>query len=171
MDAPAPHPKAEAFQRLSAQMKTFRRELLARANEVLASTEWAASDVRILDRLWHTGSMSQSELANELSLDQAMVSRAVHRLVKAGHLEVEIDPNDRRARRVSLSTAGRASFKATFEPLFVRMLDRFDAVPLEELEALVAAFTPVLQRLGVAPEQYERECGDGAVGSAERADG
>ena len=53
------------------------------------------------------GPMRVSDAAHKLSVDLSVASRQVNALLKAGYLEREADPNDRRAHLVRTSEAGR----------------------------------------------------------------
>src|SRR5689334_20740896 len=54
------------------------------------------------------GTHSISEIATTLRLSPAATSHLVDRLVKAGMVERKEDPDDRRAKRVAITDAGRA---------------------------------------------------------------
>lgn len=87
---------------------------LLRGMKDLSAQTIAASGVRIelagahlLSRLADLGPVRLTELAGALGLDPSSVSRQVTALERSGWLAREDDPTDRRATRLTLTSAGR----------------------------------------------------------------
>ncbi len=59
---------------------------------------------REIDRDW----LTQAEIAEKLDVSKPVMTRTVRTLLKAGLLSVEADKEDRRIKRLSLTSEGRA---------------------------------------------------------------
>jgi len=97
----------------------------------LGITEW-----RVMAVLGLSPGLSASELAQRTAMDKVAVSRAVARLVAAGRLQREVDPEDRRRAVLHLSPAGQAIY-AEVAPLALEFEQRlFGHLEPREREAL-----------------------------------
>lgn len=65
-----------------------------------------------LNALVHHDGIDQARLAEHVAVDRATLGGIVDRLEKKGLIERRVAPNDRRARILSLTVAGRALFEA-----------------------------------------------------------
>ncbi len=59
-------------------------------------------------RLKHGGKSGVSEIGGQMGVTNAAASQAVDRLVHLGLIERTEDPDDRRAKRLTLTQAGQA---------------------------------------------------------------
>jgi DNA-binding MarR family transcriptional regulator len=77
------------------------------------------------------------DIANQLLINPARVSRLIDRAEAAGLVERRVDPDDRRAQRVELTSAGEAKARV-FAPLMLGVLDEavFSTFTQAELDAL-----------------------------------
>ena len=77
------------------------------------------------------------DIANQLLINPARASRLIDRAEAAGLVERRVDPDDRRAQRVELTSAGEAKARV-FAPLMLGVLDEavFSTFTQSELEAL-----------------------------------
>jgi DNA-binding MarR family transcriptional regulator len=66
----------------------------------------------ILSRVARQGAPRITGLATELAMDRSTMSRNLAPLERLGLLTADIDPNDARSRRISLTTKGEAVLKA-----------------------------------------------------------
>ena len=90
--------------------------------------------------------MSISTLASHLHIGLPAASGLVERLVEAGYVERNPDPNDRRHQLVTLSHGGRA------------LVERFHELPSEQLAELIANLSvEELQGLRLGVAAIERE--------------
>ena len=60
----------------------------------------------VLEALWQNDGLTHSELAAQLHIRPATISRMVQRMEQAGFLERRSDPDDQRVSRVYLTRAG-----------------------------------------------------------------
>ena len=87
----------------------------------LSVPEW-----RVVAILGAFGRMTASEVVVRTAMDKVQVSRSVARLKEAGHLERQVDPEDRRRAHLSLTAAGQALYREVVpraEARFERLLD------------------------------------------------
>jgi DNA-binding MarR family transcriptional regulator len=63
--------------------------------------------VPLLSLLYRKEGLSQEEITRYLSIDKAATAKAVGKLLELGLIEREVDPEDARVRRISLTSTGR----------------------------------------------------------------
>lgn len=88
------------------QTNVLRREVLRPYFQEIGLTV-GQGQPRILNSLRKYGTMTQRELADRCFVDVTTISRTVDRLVDAGLLRKEIDPECRRACLISLTEDGK----------------------------------------------------------------
>jgi DNA-binding MarR family transcriptional regulator len=81
------------------------------------------SRLTILQVVEENADIRPSDVATEMQLSLSAVTRQIHTMVEAGHLELQTDPNDRRSVRVTLTPAG----KEELQRLVRKSYDRFAA--------------------------------------------
>ena len=64
--------------------------------------------INVLMRLFHEGNSGVSEIGEQLGVSNAAASQTVDRLVQLGMIRRTEDPDDRRAKRLKLTSKGRA---------------------------------------------------------------
>ncbi|MBE3560627.1 MAG: MarR family transcriptional regulator [Ktedonobacteraceae bacterium] len=84
------------------------------------------SRLLVLHELWHTGEISQTELASRLSMEGPLLTRFAKQMEAAGLITRRVDPHDNRFTLVSLASAG----KLTLEEIGTHA-DTFEAGLLE----------------------------------------
>ena len=80
----------------------------------------------ILSHIARTGTPPIGELAGALVMDRGALTHNLKPLERDGLVEIGIDPDDRRNRRVALTAAGRSKL-AESEPLWKRAQEGFEA--------------------------------------------
>lgn len=90
------HRWAEVFMQRS--MRDFRK--------FMDETGLTFPQINVLMRLHHGGSCGVSSLAERMAISNAAASQLVDRLVQMGYIERREDPQDRRAKILSLTPAG-----------------------------------------------------------------
>jgi MarR family 2-MHQ and catechol resistance regulon transcriptional repressor len=88
-------------------MKAF-QALLPHAAGSIKRTELGDSDFRVLEVLLHKGPLPVNTIGPKVWLTPGSISVAVDRLVKKGLVSRKDHPDDRRVRRVELTSKGRA---------------------------------------------------------------
>jgi DNA-binding MarR family transcriptional regulator len=97
---------------LAGNLRAAARLATRRYDAELRGTGLRITQVAILAQVKRHESLSLSELAAELSSERSVVARDVAVLERDGLVAVGIDPDDRRARSVTLTKAGRAKLRA-----------------------------------------------------------
>jgi DNA-binding MarR family transcriptional regulator len=98
--------------------------------------EWRAMAV-----LGGLGPTTANEIARRTAMDKAQVSRAVARLIKAGRLARQPDPDDHRSALLTLTKVGRTVYNEIVPLVLEReadLLQILDATERAQLDALLA---------------------------------
>jgi len=101
--------------------------------------------ITTLMRLHYHGACGISEVGANLGVTNAAASQMVDKLVQLGFLERAEDPNDRRAKQLTLTPKGRALVQKSLE------------ARRRWLEGLVAALTPEQQKAIITALPYLTE--------------
>jgi DNA-binding MarR family transcriptional regulator len=88
--------------------------------------------------------LSMGELGERVTLSRTRVSRLVDELERAGFVERQAHPTDRRSTYTTVTPAGRRQFRAA-APVYTRGIHRYFIAPLEsaELRAIAAGLARV----------------------------
>lgn len=111
------------------------------------------------------GGITQVELAARVGIGGPSLIRLLDRLVASGLVSRQVDPADRRARRLFLTESGEALFHRIETVIDALRGAALAGVSPEELDVCVG----VLERLGAALERLDASApavDDGAEGSA-----
>jgi DNA-binding MarR family transcriptional regulator len=97
---------------LTTAMREWAEVFMARSmrewHRYVKSTGLSMPQFSVLMRLYHRGGCGISDISEQLDATPAAASQMVDRLLKEGWVERAEDPNDRRAKQVTLSAKGRA---------------------------------------------------------------
>ena len=93
-------------QSLRAWMDAFMHRSMRGWNHFAKSTGLSMPQMSILMQLHHKGPCGMSEVSERFDISAAAASQLVDKLVHAGYLERSEDPNDRRAKLLTLSPKG-----------------------------------------------------------------
>lgn len=122
--------------------------------ESLVENELTFSQARVIMVLGQTTEpLSINELATRIHLSVAAAGRNVEQLVQSGLVDRVEDEADRRIKRISLSTSGRAQISQFMAVKRSRALDMLNGLEPEDRVRLLAAFTPILARQGPTGHQ------------------
>lgn len=91
-----------------------------------------------------------SDLAGELQLDPSTVSRQVRTLTEAGYIQVSEDPDDRRARNLRITDAGRQIIRDHLDTLAEAIDDALAGWTDADRAQLSALMTRLADDLGPA---------------------
>jgi DNA-binding MarR family transcriptional regulator len=112
--------------------------------------ELSFSQIKALNLLSDRAPLSLKGLSDSIGLSLPAVSRAVEQLVKRGMVKRAEDPDDRRAKRVTLTAKGASTMDGLLQ-LRVAGVKRFvAALEPEQREALLAGLTPLMERDEIA---------------------
>jgi len=99
------------------------------------------SQINILMRLVHGGSIGVSEIGEQLGVTNAAASQAVDRLVQMGLIERTEDPEDRRAKRLALTHKGHSLIEKGVEARSKWIEGLTDALTPEQQNMIISALT------------------------------
>lgn len=117
-------------ERLQQALMRVAKKLIASADNASPIFDLPVSHVKCLRVIAEKDDQKLREVAATLRLSLPSVSRIVDRLVKAGLVERQIDPIDRRALRLTTTAASR------------RLLEELRHAREARIEACIAHFTP-----------------------------
>lgn len=89
------------------------------------------------------------ELASAFQVRQPTMSSTVRKLGDKGLIELRSDPDDRRIRRVAVTSAGKAVRKAGLDAMVPLYAEFADVMPVRELKAIL----PTLTKLRIALDE------------------
>jgi len=113
-DALPDPPEEQVLRRLPPLLRHAWYSLNQAFRRRIAHLDLTPDQYTVLRNLSEAGSegITQSELASNMSSDPNTVASLVDRMERAGLLDRQTDPDDRRARRLRLAPAGRKKFRA-----------------------------------------------------------
>ena len=85
----------------------------------------------------HPEGIAPSELAAHVGVARATISTMLQRLEKAGDVELEEDPQDRRSKRVRLTQKGRTFMNELLPPHYLRVTKLMEKLTRSEQEELI----------------------------------
>lgn len=104
------------FSRITRQwMDVFMHRSMRGWNHFAKSTGLSMPQFSILMQLHHRGPCGMSEISERFDVSAAAASQLVDKLVHSGYLERAEDPNDRRAKLLTLSAKGSEFIKQGIE--------------------------------------------------------
>ena len=136
------------------QVRAFNRfytAFLGLLNERLLGSAITLTEGRVIFEVHACPGIRARELMDILGLDRGYLSRLLGRLEKKGHIQRQPDPEDRRARRVRLTSRGEHMLLEVMNKASLQI--RAILLPLSDAERrrLVAAMATIRQIL--EPEQ------------------
>ncbi|MEM9242607.1 MAG: MarR family transcriptional regulator [Pseudomonadota bacterium] len=102
-------------------LMTLRKTMMLIARRVLIPIgkkyDLQPVDMRLIMTLAHHQHSSKLQLANAIGMDHSSMSRALDRLIEKNYVQREIDTNDRRLIRISLTEQGRELHQQVFSTI------------------------------------------------------
>jgi MarR family transcriptional regulator, 2-MHQ and catechol-resistance regulon repressor len=124
------------------------RSLARHAQRSMGGHELGSSDFLILELLLHKGPMLVNEIGRRVHLTSGSITTAIDRLEERGLVERAAADEDRRAKNVSLTRAGRALITRLFEQHKANLDAAADGLTRAERETVIA----LLKKLGLSAE-------------------
>ena len=121
--------------------EVFMQRSMRDFRKFMDETGLSFSQINILMRLLHGGSIGVSEIGEQLGVTNAAASQAVDRLVSLDLIERTEDPADRRAKRLALTRKGRALIEKGIEARSQWVEGLTDALTPEQQSMIIAALT------------------------------
>lgn len=113
--------------------------------------EMTGAQKKILFFLSVEGPQKMSDLARQISVTMSGATGIVDRLVKAGLVKRENDPNDRRVILIELTPAGSTTVKEIHRMHERRLEEVLENLDAEQRQDLIAAFDRIHQLLTTLP--------------------
>jgi DNA-binding MarR family transcriptional regulator len=126
-------------QSLRAWMDAFMNRSMRGWNHFAKSTGLSMPQFSILMQLHHRGPCGMSEVSERFDISAAAASQLVDKLVHAGYLERAEDPNDRRAKLLTLSAKGKELIQQGTEERYRWMDDLTSKLNVGERAKVVEA--------------------------------
>jgi MarR family 2-MHQ and catechol resistance regulon transcriptional repressor len=126
------------------------KALEAHAERSVQALGMCLSDFAVLEALLHKGPLPVNVIGKKVLLTSGSMTAAVDRLERRGLVERQDDPNDRRARIVHLTEAGRKSIRRLFAAHERDMERPVSRLTNGEIESLTGA----LRKLGRGAEEF-----------------
>lgn len=98
-----------------------------------------------LARAVGAGARSLSELAEDFQMSPSAMSQLAHRLVESGYAEIDIDPNDRRVRRLRLTDEGKQRMERRRLARVARAIQALSELSVEERLDLLRSLRRLLE--------------------------
>lgn len=143
----------EAERGLYELLDVFTHRSMRGWNDFVKSTGLSMPQFSILMQLHYRGDFSISEVSERFGISVPAASQLVEKLVQAGYLERAEDPNDRRARLLSLSTKGKKLIEQGFKRRY-RWIDKLMSLLNSEERAKVVDGLTILS---TAVQKNEQE--------------
>ena len=130
-------------QSLRGWMETFTHRSMRDWSRFVKTSGFSMPQFFLLMHLHHRAHCAISDLSEHMEISNAAASQLVEKLVQAGLLERTEDPNDRRAKQVSLSAQGKGLIEQGIQERY-RWVDAVAARLNPEEQAEVSAALAVL---------------------------
>ncbi len=109
---------------------------------------------RLLMQLYYQDtSCGISQISDDMSITNAAASQLVDKMVQSGLLMRAEDPNDRRAKQVTISERGREFVKDGIEQRYLWVNELAENLNAEERESIMGALTILTDRALALQEQ------------------
>jgi DNA-binding MarR family transcriptional regulator len=122
-------------------VKVFMERSMTDFKRFMDESDLSPSQVNILMRLHFRGMCDVSEIGEQLGVTNAAASQAVDRLVGLGLIERTEDPDDRRAKRLTLTQKGRTLIEQGIEARSKWIEGLMDVLTSEQQNMIISALT------------------------------
>lgn len=113
---------------------------------------------RLLMQLYYQGTpCGISQISDDMSITNPAASQLVDKLVQSGLLERAEDPQDRRAKLVTISTQGREFIKNGIEQRYLWINELTETLSEEECKSIAQALTTLADKAVFLQEHVSRE--------------
>jgi len=133
---------------------TFARSMHDWAHYVKGSG-FSMPQFRLLMQLYYQGtSTGISQISEEMSITSAAASQLVDKMVQSGLLDRAEDPNDRRAKMVTISAKGREFVKSGIEQRYLWVNDMAETFTTEERQTIAQALSLLTEKAILMQEHH-----------------
>jgi len=133
---------------------TFARSMHDWAHYVKGSG-FSMPQFRLLMQLYYQGtSTGISQISEEMSITSAAASQLVDKMVQSGLLDRAEDPNDRRAKMVTISVKGREFVKSGIEQRYLWVNDMAETFTNDERQTIAQALSLLTEKAILMQEHH-----------------
>jgi DNA-binding MarR family transcriptional regulator len=136
--------ESESLDFLLVQISKLHR---SRAHTLLEELGLYRGQPPMLRALWEQEGQTHGELADQLHVQPATITKMIQRMEKTGFVVRRSDPDDQRISRVYLTNAGRAIQKAVTQVWSTLEQESFDGFTLQECQLLRRFFLQIRDNL------------------------
>ncbi|NLK87168.1 MAG: MarR family transcriptional regulator [Clostridiaceae bacterium] len=134
--------------------------ILERKLGVLQDAEYSCCNISMaqchaLVEIGRAGSISLSELAELLNLENSTMSRTVNNLVNSGLVEREIDPKDRRYVSIKLTQSGMKVFEGIEKNMDLYFQKVLESISSDKQKQVVESLQILIEAIS-ENEQYKK---------------
>ncbi|MDR3563709.1 MAG: MarR family transcriptional regulator [Negativicutes bacterium] len=132
-----------SYRALGHRVGILSRLFLKRINEKMMMTGITGSQWSVIHRLRLYGTLTQTELCQQLSIEGSTVSKMIDSMEKSGWIRRTVDEKDKREKRVALTDKAEKQF-----PIWLEMVTELQQRGFTDIsEEDIAGFDKVLDQL------------------------
>ena len=135
------------YDRASGAMRDFYHRSHRLINRIMTAQGASFARARILSEIARAGTLRSTDLASALSYAPRTVTEAIDGLERDGLVRRDPDPVDRRAKHISLTTAGEAAVKTAEASRIDYIESVYGALSADECEEIVRVVGKLNARL------------------------
>lgn len=124
-------------------METFMMRSMESMHRHVKATGVSMPQFSLLMRLYHNGGCAMHEVSRHFDVSGAAASQLVDKLVQSGFVARSENPDDRRAREITLTEAGTTFIKNSIDERYRWVSEMAAALSSEECDAILASL-PIL---------------------------
>ncbi|MEL6169310.1 MAG: MarR family winged helix-turn-helix transcriptional regulator [Pseudomonadota bacterium] len=132
----------DSIDRIRAFNRSYLRKMGLLSRNYLG-TEMTVTEARVLFELAHDDELAARAIAHRLDLDEGYLSRVLSRFEAKGWILRRLDPEDGRARVLSLTDAGRAAFAPLEAASRADIAERLEGRPAAAIERATEAMDQI----------------------------
>lgn len=114
----------------------FMRDKFFRTFEHITRHCLSHAQFRAVSLLYRKGSLSMSEMAQEMKISKQQLTPLVYKLINHGFLIRKADENDRRVVRIEVTESGRSMYEELLPAIKIALMEKLKKLPGEELGEL-----------------------------------
>jgi DNA-binding MarR family transcriptional regulator len=114
----------------------FMRDKFFTTLEQIARPQLSHVQFRAVSLLYRKGSLSMSELAQEMHISKQQLTPLVYKLINNGLLIRKTDENDRRIVRIEITETGRSKVEEILPEIKMALMEKLKTIPKAELDEL-----------------------------------
>ncbi|MEM8978046.1 MAG: MarR family transcriptional regulator [Pseudomonadota bacterium] len=140
--SPATEDFLSEVQKISSLIRLFQTRVLSKYSE-LTVTDW-----RVFEALMQHDTLTAATLTRDYDIEKAQLSRRLNAMVKAGYVERQKSPHDKRVAVIKLSQEGRALFlqiSPQMDVLSKLLRDHMQPKDAEDLARICGALEPLIR--------------------------